>query len=285
MDPVLASVVAGVASSLATEVAKTGWQSGIGWISRYLGDHGAEVQRRAQENTVAFLCDLAKRIDEIEQQQSRVDGGGPDDLHWRLQEPDFAATLESSVRSAARTNNPDKHALLADLVSTRLTTSADSVNALAASAAVEVIPRLASKHLDALGVLTLVDRIYPEDADKSEFSGLSAWDYLSWYERHLSKHHLENPVGYWDWVHLQSLGCTVLNFNAHRDLEGVLRSRRDYAQWDDAFRWLASESVTGRLLVRWWDAHLHRVQLTPMGFHIGVSVHQLRTGARVIGGL
>lgn len=293
-EPISTALAIAAGGALAGEVAKQGMEAARAWMSSYLAGHGAEAQRRAEQNTVAFLCDLAKRVDELEGERA---GEGPvNALSGRLSDPDFSATLQSALIAAARTGSEEKHHLLARMVSERLAAAPESLAALATVQAVEVIPRLTARQLGLLGVAAMVYGIRPKFLVDGARQLTSAWlgpegdselmqsrsrglgvKYSSWLNSSLDAHGDE-----WtcttdaDHRHLVSAGCIQFDRRGTADLSRVLSGL--YAATVLDHQWAPVPPIVSDTLRYGWRAVIQHINLTPVGFIAGVAVHDTKVG-------
>lgn len=144
------AALGGAAGGAAGKLVERGVDAGLDWIRGHFGRHGDEIQRRAEENTAAFLVDLSVRVRRIE--ESHRGETGRQALDERLANPDFTNTLQNALVAAARSAEPERHALLAEAVATRLMLADDDIMAISENMIVEVLPRLSKQQLGFLGL-------------------------------------------------------------------------------------------------------------------------------------
>lgn len=300
MDPVTLSIVSAVAGSVGGEVVKGLWgAAGQRWFSDYFHNHGQKALEKGQENTTAFLCRLALRLEHLEWKLLPAEDI-PRVVSDVLADPDFAASLRTAILSAARTGNEVKHEVLARSIAERLSAAEDSMEAIASNLAVEVIPRLSSDHLSLLGLLALVHAIRPyplplneappEGVPSHETSGAekeALAGYIAWLRQALGHHSLPNHVSSADLAHLAASSCVLIEPKVYRSLQAVLNpGNARLTTWgarlaiDMDLGEFVHIDPLGSSLHGLWSQNLQHVTLTPVGLLIGTTVHDLQAGSR-----
>lgn len=134
-DP-LSMVAIGAAIGGATgKFVEKAWDSGEKWITTYFSDHRPKAIAQAQENSLEFVQELARRVRLLEEKGSV----SREQIEAAQEQPDFSIALQTAMLTAAQTSDHQKHQLLARVLSERLDSKADSLRALASKIALDSI--------------------------------------------------------------------------------------------------------------------------------------------------
>ena len=175
-DP-LSLIAAGAAvGGLASKIVEKTWESGERWLSEKFGSHAAEAQKQARENAANFVYQLAIRIAVLEKHHIL----DQDIVSETQRHPQFSSLLQETILNASKTNDDNKHDLLARLVAVRLTSNAETTVSLASEMASDAITRSTRRQLELMGLCCFLHEIRPKDP----FS--TAADYYKWLGIHLS---------------------------------------------------------------------------------------------------
>lgn len=158
-DPLLLIAAAAAVGGLASKVAEKAWESGERWLRERFGSHAAEAQEQARENAANFIHQLAVRVAVLEKQQTL----DQEKVSETQRHPQFSALLQQTILNAAKTNDHDKHDLLARLVAARLASSAETTFALASDLASDAIARSTRRQLELMALCCFLDEIRPRD--------------------------------------------------------------------------------------------------------------------------
>src|SRR5687768_15950801 len=106
MDPISLVFAGAAAGGVAGKIAEKATE----FVLDLVRGQDAAVQKKAAENAGAFLTALSAHLSRLEESgAARL----PGDVDTALGDPDLAATVRTAIVGAARTDNPDKHAVLA----------------------------------------------------------------------------------------------------------------------------------------------------------------------------
>lgn len=289
MEPISLILLGAAASGVTGKLAEK--------FTEYVGDlvRGQEkaTQEAAAHNAAAFLNKLSHQLE-------KLDASSSSDVLARtvdkaLADPDVATTVRTAVLSAARTANEEKHSILARAVAERLSSEAESIEAVASNLAVEALPRLAATHLAVLGMTALVYVIRPgiqEILGSHSLHGavrssteMPGSNYITWLKTNLQIHALNATLGELYLSHLASASCIVLERKVKRDLARTLEPtpkilfdpRALLPIQFEITDFLDSDPI-GRDLGVIWHTGLQHLTLTPAGLLIGTAVHEVKSG-------
>jgi hypothetical protein len=290
----LASAVGGAASKWAELV----WEvAARRWVEKDVDGDPDESRAKAVEQAQALLAQLALEVARLAARVgddadfcARVDGA--------LRDPNFVATLKSSVITGSRTADPTKRDVLARAVSERLVAEQDSLPALAATLAVEVTPKLSAEHIRVLALLAVIHVVHPRGIPipakappgvdshgigPDEATALEA--YAPWLTSAIEAVLPAQPVSEPDLAHLVSTACIIRERGVVRDIQEVISPSRR----------MTTLAATGRLLepirrirvqhrgthfsVLWGENGLQSATLTPAGMLIGTAAYGSLIGA------
>lgn len=196
-------IIAGAAGGAAKEIAQSAWQSGKKWIVDYFQNHRPEAVAKAEQNAVHCVNLIAHKVQQLEEdaQLNRT-------LFDRaLVEPDFGVLLQKALIGGAQTEDPTKLEVLAEIVTNRLTAEGESLYAVAAQTAAEMVVKCTPVQIKILAFAANFSkvRIFPE--------GLRFPDNEAFVEYCREKFELrfssliDLPVSRLDINHLEALSC------------------------------------------------------------------------------
>lgn len=265
-DP-LSLIAAGAAvGGIASKVAEKAWDSGERWLREKFGSHAAEAQEQARENAAKFVHQLAVRVAVLEKQQTLE----PEKVSATQRHPQFSSLLQQTILNAARTNDDDKHDLLARLVAARLASSAETTVALASDLASNAIARSTRRQLELMALCCFLDEIRPR------YPIPTAALYHKWLGIQL------RPFENFEFVemdarHLVAIACASYDPASNRGLSEILLFKAGThlieELHDDDFRHI---SIIDVLQIN-WDLGLAGVRLTSVGSIVGgLALSQIR---------
>ncbi|HEU4699997.1 MAG TPA: LPO_1073/Vpar_1526 family protein [Gemmatimonadales bacterium] len=262
-------------------------------LERRLGTLNPVAMSAATQSTVEFLCRLAVRVEDLERQVST-----PGALMERaVRSPDASATLQDAAVAAARAESDLARDVLVEAIVERLRAEPESEAAVASKQAVEAVPRLARRHLELLGILTLLYAIRPEGLATPPPVGSAAAEspemrarlraYFPWLQGALAAYNLTGRMTEREGAHLDSTGVITFGRLYRRDLSRLLtpldpnrgyRTPEAIATYNQVQQFLGMRGGDGRALVNLWQNGLERAAPTPAGALIGWAVHRHKCG-------
>lgn len=245
MDPLLVGALGGAGGKAVQLI----WDSGQRWLVTYFQDHGERVVQRAQTNVLAFLSLLAARMEQLE--HDNTDDAFAARVAAALDDPDFSAVLRDAILGAARTDDHQKHVVLARLVAERLVADDDSTIAASVGVAVPVVPHLTSKQLRLLAAC---------------FGALHASGNIPEVYAKLSPIDIPSTL---DTAHLEGLSC--IRYHPEKQLSGS-------ANMVIVMK-LAKEATPD--VVNLWNFWMQSVDLTSVGMVIGAATWDDLTGSQI----
>ena len=196
-------IIAGAAGGAAKEITQNVWQLGQKWIASYFRGHRHEAIAKAEENSAHWMNLIAQKVQRLEEdaQLNRA-------LFDRaLVEPDFGLLLQRALIGAAQTEDGTKREVLAELVSNRLTSESESLYAVAAQSAADVVTKCTPTQLKILAFAANFAKvkIIPEGRSFPTEESFEAFCRERFEERFSQLVNL--PVGRLDTQHLEALSC------------------------------------------------------------------------------
>jgi len=276
MDPVSIAAISAAVGGSAGKLVEKAWGVGEKWLDSYFKDHQPAAQEAARENALDFLNELAGRVHQLEE-AARNDQQVTAHIESALADPDFSALLKESLIGSSRTQDHDKHRLLARIVSERLRSEPEQMVALCSSLACHAVQHLTPKQIEFLGIATFALLIRPNPFPPP----LPPHDFGRWYEQwltaHISPYLPLSPVSNVDLAHLESASCIRWESFISRDLKKSLSPPED-SGYDWAFDDFVENTDAGKGLLELWEKQIKRTTLTTAGQLIGIYVHDDKTG-------
>lgn len=277
MDPITSiAIISGATGAVAGKLIEKAWEAGEKWIKEYYKSHAPKAQQKAKENALSFLSKVAEAV-KIIQESSRKDPLTIEIIENSFKDPDFSAILQTAIITSSRTSSDDKHKILARLISERLLSQAEDMVSLASSVAVEAIGNLKAKHLYALGLAILVERIRPIDIPKDQpQEKLNQIAYEFWIENLTPLINKIEDLTYIDIQHLVAVNCIDYQSIVGKNLIKILKF--GFGEWD--VQKFLTETGEGKKLKEYHGKYLQHMTLTSAGQLIGTYVKDLVTGMR-----
>lgn len=283
MEPLSIIAISAAVGGVAGKFVEKAWAVGEKWLSPYFKDHYPKAQETARQNSLDFLADLAQRVHQLEE-NVKDSHRMRQQTEFSLEDPDFSVLLQEALIASSRTNNEDKHKILARIVSERLRCQSEGLVALTSTLACNAVKHLTPKQMKFLGITTFVQGIrpspFPPAIPPQQFG---QW-YVNWLTRTLS---LLLPTGSMtnlDFVHLESVSCVKYESFIVRDLKAVL-SPPSETGYDWPFDDFVQNNPIGKKLRELWENGMQQITLTTAGQLIGIYVHdeQTKTTTTMIG--
>jgi len=269
IDPILLSVGSGAAGAFANQVASLA----SSWLRERFSGHTDKAYSAARANSEAFLINLSNRLQMLED-SGDTEASFSKKLNEAMESPDVAAALQDALYSSARTNDSQKHDLLSRAITERMLADGDGLQALATNQALSVIPRLHTRHLDNLGLATLLYGVRPNLPRDSMANVVESLMGI-WLEKNVS---LYLPIANMDAQHLVANGCLIYQRNFSKNLRKILAP-----DWFDDFVWTDSgffDSDVGKTVLEVWGQFATHCDLTSVGHIIGIYVHDSKSRIR-----
>jgi hypothetical protein len=268
MEPLSIIAIGAAVGGAAGKFVEKAWDSGEKWIQSYFKDHKEVAQKKATENTMEFLNELAQRVKQLE------DSGQipKDKIETAQDHPDFSAMLQKALLTSAQTENKDKHVILARLVSERLKSKPESILALGSKMACEAISYATVNQLMILGLAVNFYGIRPNPFPPL---GVNESNFQDWLDNWLIARLIPYQgitVRQIDITHLESLSCLKINTFIERGLNDMFK--KDNLSYD--FEKMKNVQLKDTMKKIWQDS-LQKIDLTTVGQIIGVSVSDLLT--------
>lgn len=261
-DPITLAVLAGAAAGGAagkfTEIAV---ESGKNWIGKYFNNHQPKAQEKAEQNGLDFLIELGTRIKALEESNTVTQ----QKIEKIQEEPDFSVALQKALISSAQTENKEKHKVLAEMLSQRLTVESESLLALTTKKALDVVSFLTPNQLNILAAATVFYSI------RSPFT-LNAFHYETWINNNFEPF-LNTEISEIGLMHLESFSCLTLNPMFGKDLNELFTRNNHGTSLSYGFY----ETEEYRKIYKLWDQKLEIVNLTTVGSLIGLNIYNLKS--------
>lgn len=244
------------------------WDSGEKWIQTFFKDHKEVAQQRATENTMDFLNELAQKVKQLEESKQI----SQEKINSAQDYPDFSVMLQKALLASAQTDNKDKHAILARLVSERLKTEPESILALGSKMACDAISYATANQLMILGLAINFYGIRPNPYPSL---GVNEANFQIWLDNWLIirlKPYQNITFRDIDITHLESLSCLKVNTFIGRNLNDMFQ--KDNFIYD--FEKMRDITLKDSMKII-WEQGLQKIDLTTVGQIIGVYVSDLLT--------
>ena len=224
MDPtpslIITAAVSGAAGGFIEQIASNGMQ----WLIALVSAQSPEMQAMAKKNMENFVIRLVERVERLERE---IPADKSEIFKNSLNHPSSALLIKNAIVDSATTDNEDKHALLAELISQRLASNADDMIALAGAAACSIIDCLSTRQIKILAILTTVKDIRPFPRIKNIDNYLEASRYIiDWWNSNLSplvNDEIFDVATQLDYEHLVAMGCIRISIGSS-DLLTLLSS-------------------------------------------------------------
>ena len=125
-DPLSLIAMGAAVGGAAGKFVEKAWDSGEKWITSYFADHRPKAIAQAQANSAEFLNELAKRVKSLEDQGTV----SKEQIEVAQEHPDFSVALQKAMLTAAQTEDPQKHQLLARTLADRLGAKPEGMRAM-----------------------------------------------------------------------------------------------------------------------------------------------------------
>jgi len=275
MEPLTIVAISAAVGGTAGKLIEKAWDSGEKWLTSYFRDHHPKAQEKAKQNSLDFLNDLAQRVNQLE-----ADAKGNAKLKQKIdsaiEDPDFSALLKDAVIASSRTDNEDKHKILARIVSERLRFPTENLVSLTSTLACDAVKHLTPKQMRFLGITTFVYFIRPIPFPPAiPLQQFGSW-YENWLKSNLPFYLPMEPLGLIDFLHLESVSCIKYEPIVGRDLKQLLSPPAETGyDWSfDGF----IQNYPGRGLHELWESAMQHTLVTTTGRLIGIYVHDEVTG-------
>jgi hypothetical protein len=266
VEPISTVIISAAAGGAAGKLSEKAWHAGEKWLNTYFKDHQPKAIEKAKDNSKDFLSRLAAKVARLEEQQqfdrSMIDRA--------MEDPSFAAVLQKALIGSAQTNSTEKHQLLAQLLTGKLSASSEKFASVVAPLACDAVVNATLNQLKILAIQTVLTIIHPHFAvgPNTEDEFLQRCD--KWLSNRL-KPLLDTKVRYLDLLHLESLSCAKHMNIGGIDLDKILE------QWSWEAMTLTREKIfsfsTGKWVKHFWeDRGLNKVVLTSTGQLLGVNM-------------
>lgn len=195
-------------------------------------------------------------------------------LSGNLNDPDFAYLFSQAIIASARTNNQDKHQILARAVTERLFAKPESLVALSSSIAVQIVPNLTPNQLDYLGFMCLIHETRPDfDSPGIQLNFQESQEkYISWLELSLNMYKPYPKMRLIDFRHLEGMSCIAKFSISVIPWENLLRPKFLFS-----FEWPQDYFSKNQIIQELKQVDgINNCRLTTIGSIIGIYVLDLR---------
>ncbi len=248
-DPITLAVATAVVSKSVEKL----WDIYGHWLTEVFGSHSAEAQQEARENTTQFIQELAIRIDvgeNVQPASERIISRG-------ATHPQFSYLLQKSILNAAKTDDRQKHALLAQLIADRLATQPNTTFSLASEMVSDAITLSTPHQLKLMAICGFLEDLRPRDP-------LPVADYRLWLNSFLTPFS-DFEFRIFDARHLVAVGCASFDRQSGRDLDILLQMKGGLHCIGSTF----TDAEELYYLQSAWVEGMAGVQLTSVGSIVG----------------
>ncbi len=260
-DPLSLIAMGAAVGGAAGKFVEKAWDSGEKWITSYFADHRPKAIAQAQANSAEFLNELAKRVKSLEDQGTV----SKEQIEVAQEHPDFSVALQKAMLTAAQTEDPQKHQLLARTLADRLGAKPEGMRAMASKLALDAIGYMTPAQLKLLGLIADLLYVNPN-------LPLLPQQYRQWFEARFAPYAVVSFSNL-DLLHLESLSCLKHTPIISKDLAAILTQKNS-----GAFEPSMLESPLGTHIKALWQQGLQAVDLSSVGQLVGVYVSDLLSG-------
>lgn len=265
-DPLSLVALGAAVGGVAGKFVEKAWDSGERWLSSYFADHQEIAQERARLNAAQFLKQLAGELDTA----SRNHELNSPAIQDAQSHPEFSATLQKALLTAAQTDSDVKHRLLARVISERLEAGSESTLAVASKMACDAVAFATSTQLQVLGLQAILLVIVPKQ-------DLTGEEFVRWLDAKL-KPYRQIAIHGMDLLHLEAISCVRIEQHMQRNLVPLMRSKYGWTRAE--FNGPKVAEVLAPFNRHWDGLGLQTVNLTSVGQIIGIYVADLLSGTR-----
>lgn len=267
MDPISVAVVGGAAGAFVQTLAS----HGVEWLVTLVSAQSPAVQQKIESNAHNFIIRLADRVSRLEQELPSDERSVFDDA---LEHPGTSLLMKRALVSAAATDNEDRHSILSELITQRLTAGEDDMIALSGAAACDVVSALASRHIRLLGVMSVLFDIRPSQVIR--FESQDAYDVgcKGWWNdqmKLLCDSSLMQVQGI-DIKHLEGVSCLRTSIGGH-NLDQIMKLATPADMPFSPTRGVFEELGWWAPLQHIWEVGVKQATLTSTGALIGILYH------------
>ncbi|MGH7800513.1 MAG: LPO_1073/Vpar_1526 family protein [Thermodesulfobacteriota bacterium] len=215
-DPLSLVALGAAIGGAAGKFTEKAWDSGERWLKAYFANHGKKAQRKAKENSLEFLKELAERVKKLEDEHVVKKS----EIEHAMDHPEFSALLQKIILNAAQTDNAGKRSLLSRLIAERLKYPAESTYSLACKMASEAIANSTPRQLRILGLLSFLQELRwtGEPLPKNMYQKVLEKMLLPFSE-------IANDFNEKDLLHREALSCITYQRGSERSLGVLLRMK------------------------------------------------------------
>lgn len=266
MEPLSIIAIGAAVGGAAGKFVEKAWDSGEKWIQSYFKDHKDVAQKKATDNTMDFLNELAHKVKMLEESKQIT----KEKIESSQDHPDFSTMLQKALLTSAQTDSKDKHIILARLVSERMKSEPESILSLGSKMACDAISYATVNQLFVLGLAANFYGIRPTPFPPPGINETNFQDFMdNWLTQRLKPY--ETIIfRQLDIIHLESLSCLKVNTFVGRSLNNMFKKEQliyDFEKMKDNKLRDAMKKI--------WEEGLQKVDLTTVGQIIGVSVSDL----------
>jgi hypothetical protein len=268
-DPLSLVALGAAIGGAAGKFVEKAWDSGEKWLGTYFANHGIKAQKKARENSLAFLKELSERIKILENEhivkKNRIEHA--------MDHPEFSVLLQKGILNSAQTDNAEKRSYLSRLIAERLKYPAESTYSLASKMAVDAIANSTPKQLHILALLDFLQEVrWTSDPAPKDIYQKVLENLLSPFVELI-----EDDLNQKDLLHLVALSCISYDKTSEKSLDHILRMKNgkivQKQDWEARFDEEAfNNSGVGQWLKYLWVEGLAGVDLTTVGLIIGKFV-------------
>lgn len=214
---VISSAAGGAAGSFIKEFAS----NGVKWLCDLVTAQSPEMQTIVKRNMENFVVRLAQRVDRLE---CELPAEKAQIFQDALNHPSSALLIKTAIVDAATTDNDDRHELLAELISQRLTAEAEDMIALVGAAASGIVTCLTSRQIKLLAIMTTIKDVRTlQKYNITDRTAAKVW-VNEWWQQNLDILLTDgnfSQVTQLDYEHLVALGCIRMSI-ASAELTNIL---------------------------------------------------------------
>lgn len=267
MEPLSIIAIGAAVGGAAGKFVEKAWDSGEKWIITYFKDHKEIAQKKATENSMDFLNELAMKIKNLEDSHQIT----KEKIDSAQDHPDFSILLQKALITSSQTEDKEKHKILAKIVSERMKSDPETIISLSSKIACDAISFATNNQLMILGLAVNFFGIRPNFYNQADF--LTQEKFQENVDKYLTirlKPYQNILIRQLDISHLESISCLKNNSFISRGYEGLFDHKNLKYDWEKM-----KDKELNEFIKKIWSQGFANIELTTVGQIIGVSVSDL----------
>jgi hypothetical protein len=255
-------------SNLNNDLQKASKSLASNFMKNYFKNHGENIKVNAEKNTNDFLRILDEELNSVETKIEENKETVADNLN----SPDFAKTLEQSIKISSQTDNNEKKEVLSKLITSRLFSKSESTEALIIKTACEKLENMNFIQLALLGYVYTFRTSQAYWESDTNIKTYTSEEFKNILIKRFSAY-FKIPVNQIDIDHLESIGCIKLEYNIQTFLNSIIMPNQLFLNEDQQSFY---KTNLGQKVLNDWDKkRLQHVILSSVSRIIAANVSKI----------